>query len=202
MPAIHPRVLVTDERQRTMKSIEVLAIDRTTGATIARATTGLDGVARFGSMDENRELVFRPMSNRNSGRPDTWGAYRIQVLPQADNDAAPSIPFMNEDAGDVEPRVYLVFTTAPKQVEQDEETSNITIQRRDEADEPLTTGDLLVYLYSSSPDGIFRFDPPGGDPPVEVTTVTIEDGDSTVSFTYEDADAGNPVITASTEELT
>lgn len=202
MAAIAPRVLITDERQRPMKSIEVLAISRTSGEVISKARTGLDGIANFPAIDEEKEPWFRPQGNRNQSGDGKYGHLRVTVVSKPDADTLPPATMMEDpvDDEDAEP-IFLVFTTAPKQVDAGVETSAITIERRDGLDEALTEGDLEVFLYTTSPGGIFWYDPPGPDVPVQVTSVTIPDGQSTVSFTYEDDEAGNPVITASTEEL-
>lgn len=102
------------------------------------------------------------------------------------------IPF-EELAGDS--NVYLVFTSPPRMVAPDEESSPVTVERRDALDNLLTIGALDVYLYSTDPDMTFLFE---GNP---VTGVTLANGESSFTFTFTTPTSGNPVITASDEVL-
>lgn len=86
---------------------------------------------------------------------------------------------------------FIVFLTPPRQVEPGEESEELIIQRQDGQGNPLSVGDLDVFLYSSDPDMTFS--------PSNV--VTILDGDDSYAFTYVTPNAGDPVITASPEEL-
>lgn len=104
--------------------------------------------------------------------------------------------FVPIDFGDIwGDQVFLVFTTPPRAVEPGEESSPITIERRDIEDNPLSVGELTVYLYSSDPDLIFYFDGSEAD------TIVMEDGEESFTITFVTPNAGNPVISASTEVL-
>lgn len=94
-------------------------------------------------------------------------------------------------------RTWLVFVTPPLQTDPDVLSADVTIERRDTLDNPLTDQDLVVYLYSSDPDMFFRDTANMGN----ITSVTILDGDSQASFKFQTPNSGNPVITASTEQL-
>lgn len=109
---------------------------------------------------------------------------------------APNEVFVPIDLGDIfGDQVQLVFTSPPRGVAADEESSGVTIERRDILDNPITTGITTVYLYSTDPDLIFYLSG------VEVDTVDIEDAESSFTVTFRTPTAGNPVITASTEVL-
>lgn len=104
--------------------------------------------------------------------------------------------FIPIDLGDIfGDQIQLVFTSPPRGVAPDEESSGVTIERRDILDNPITTGITTVYLYSTDPDLIFYLSG------VEVDTVDIEDAESSFTVTFRTPTAGNPVITASTEVL-
>lgn len=123
----------------------------------------------------------------------------IILITASVNNLAPPTPAVDVPVPEVLAYTYLfvdepvlVFTTPPFQVIVANVSPTITVQRQDAKGTPLTSGDQLVYLYTTSPTGSFSTG----------LTATILDGQSTVSFTYvESLTPGNPVLTASTVAL-
>ncbi|HEX4493126.1 MAG TPA: HYR domain-containing protein [Acidimicrobiia bacterium] len=87
----------------------------------------------------------------------------------------------------------LVFTTAAMTTAPSVSTGPITIQRRTSGGTPITTGSLTVSLAKSASSGSFRN---AGDS-AAITSVTIANGSSSVSFRYRDSAVGSPKITVS-----
>ena len=92
----------------------------------------------------------------------------------------------------------LVFTTSPQNVQVTQLTGTITVQRQDSASNPTTSGSITVGLATSSGAGVFR----DVADTTTITSVQIPNGSSSASFTYRDANAGSPVLTASSGSLT
>jgi hypothetical protein len=92
----------------------------------------------------------------------------------------------------------LVFTTGPQTAQVTQLTGTITVQRQDTGDNPTTSGAIVVGLSSTSGGGLFRDTADN----TTITSVQIPDGSSSASFKYRDANAGSPVITASSGSLT
>lgn len=199
MPGFQPQVLVTDERERPLVSVDIHCIERATGRVLMKSTTNNEGVAAFNYIDDRAEVQYRAMNFRPSAEN---GNVRIKLLPKTTQDDVPP-PLAVQTPGDgeaLDPQTWLVFRTRPQSIAAETRSGVITIERRDSDDEPITLNDLVVYLYSTSSGGIFEIDDGLGGY-TTVTTVTIPDGESTASFYYTDDTAGNPVLTASTEEL-
>jgi VCBS repeat-containing protein len=92
----------------------------------------------------------------------------------------------------------LVFTTAPQLVTAGTASGVMTIERQTAAAIPQTAGALVVNLSSSSAGGAFR----NAADTATITTVTIPNGASTVSFRYLDSVAGSPTITIASSGYT
>jgi predicted GH43/DUF377 family glycosyl hydrolase len=93
----------------------------------------------------------------------------------------------------------LVFTAgAGQSLNAGQVSSVITVQRFDQYGNPATSGNITVYLSSSSGTGIFFSDSGGTH---QITQVTIFSGSSSASFYYNDTAAGTPTLTASSSGL-
>ena len=92
----------------------------------------------------------------------------------------------------------LVFTSSPQTAVAGTSTGLITVQRQDARSIATTVGSRTVTLASNAGPGTFR-NP--ADTAV-ITTVTIPDGQSGVTFRYRDTLAGTPQITATSGTLT
>ena len=92
----------------------------------------------------------------------------------------------------------LVFTTSPQTVVTGQLTSTITVERRDAANNPVTSGSTTVNLASTSTAGVFR----DTGNTTTITSVSISSGSSNASFLYRDGNAGTPTLTASSTSLT
>jgi VCBS repeat-containing protein len=86
----------------------------------------------------------------------------------------------------------LVITTAARTAARNVSTSTITVQRQTNAGAAQTSGALVVDLTTSGPGG-FRN---SGDT-AAITSVTIPNGSSSVSFRYRSSTVGKPTITVS-----
>jgi hypothetical protein len=90
--------------------------------------------------------------------------------------------------------IKLVFTTAPQTIDADDASNIITIQTRDNSNNPYNVEtDTVINLTSSSATGAFYNDAAGLSP---ITQVTINSGSNSASFYYKDTAAGSPSITA------
>ena len=92
----------------------------------------------------------------------------------------------------------LVFTSSAQTAVAGTSTGLITVQRQDAGSIGTTVGDRIVTLSSNAGTGTFRN---AADSAV-ITTVTIPDGQSSVTFRYRDTLAGTPLITGSSGTLT
>ena len=92
----------------------------------------------------------------------------------------------------------LVFTSSAQTAGAGTSTGLITVQRQDASSVATTVGSRTVTLSSNAGTGTFRN---AADSAV-ITTVTIPDGQSSVTLRYRDTAAGTPLITASSGTLT
>ena len=81
----------------------------------------------------------------------------------------------------------LVFTTTPVAVTAGVEFSSITVEREDQYGNPNTSDAAILVVLASDSTGMVTFNP--------VSPLTIDNGESSVSFTYTDTKAGTPTIT-------
>ena len=92
----------------------------------------------------------------------------------------------------------LVFTSAPQTTTPGVATGKITVQRRSPVGTAMTSGALVVNLSTTTGGGTFR----KLKSATIITSVTIADGKSAVSFRYQDSAVGTPTITASAAGFT
>lgn len=187
MAGIAPRILVTDERHNPLANVDMICYDRKTTVAIMLATTDKNGIAQFTTIDENRDYWFRAQSARTQAGQN-YGQVHIQVLTNDTSQMPVPVDDVTKNGDDGQ--VFLRFTTQPQQIVASVASANITIKRLNAAGDAITSGDLVIHLYTTSSGGSFSANP-----------VTITNTNSTVSFTYTDSVAGNPVITASTGTL-
>ena len=93
----------------------------------------------------------------------------------------------------------LVITSSPISVKINTNSANLTVQRRDQFDNPVTTGSTTVNLSSSAVTGEFR---DATTPTTVITSVAISGGSSTAVFKYRDSVAGSPTVTVAATGLT
>jgi hypothetical protein len=92
------------------------------------------------------------------------------------------------------PITQIVFTTPAQTITAGEASAIMTIQARDASGHPVKVlSDTTIALSSSSGNGKFSL---STTPWVDVSSVTITAGSSTVSFYYKDTAAGTATITA------
>ena len=87
----------------------------------------------------------------------------------------------------------LVFTTTPVTVTAGVELSSITVEREDQYGNPNTSDAAILVVLASDLTGTVTFNP--------VSPLTIDNGESNVSFTYTDTKAGTPTITVQSDLL-
>lgn len=100
MAARAPRILITDERHGRLSNVDVEMYDLATRLVIGRATTGVDGVATFGFVDEDRDVGFRPNLSRNQAGKDRYGHVRLTLL-REDRLVIPPVTAEDHGAGGV-----------------------------------------------------------------------------------------------------
>jgi trimeric autotransporter adhesin len=93
----------------------------------------------------------------------------------------------------------LVITSSPVSLVAGSISSEITVERRDSAGNPTLVGTRTVGLTTTSVNGNFR---DAGTVSTSITSVTIPDGASAVTFRYYDTKAGSPTITAASVDVT
>jgi len=99
-----------------------------------------------------------------------------------------------------EANLKLAFTTEGQTLVQNEVSSIITAQLQDPYGTAMDAeSDITVNLATSSSGGTFSENPTSWS---SVNSVTIEEGEDSVSFYYKDTDVGTPTITASADDIT
>ena len=93
----------------------------------------------------------------------------------------------------------LVITSTPISVKINTNSANLTVQRQDQFNNPVTTGSTVVNLSSSSGGGEFR---DATTPTTVITSVTIAAASSSANFKYRDSVVGTPTVTAASGTLT
>ena len=92
----------------------------------------------------------------------------------------------------------LVFTSSPISAKVNTNSTNLTVQRRDQFGNPVTSGSITVDLSSTAATGEFR---DAANPSTAITSVAIPNGSSSASFKYRDSAPGSPTLTASSNGI-
>jgi hypothetical protein len=98
----------------------------------------------------------------------------------------------------VQPASNLFLTTgAVQSIDAGQLSSVIVVQRQDQYGNPVTSGSTIILFGSTSANAIFYSD--AGM--TNVTSITINEGQSQISFWYNDTLAGSPTLTVSSSGL-
>ena len=150
----------------------------TSPSLLAPGTSCIDGMGGLGS---------------NSSVPDGTYTYTVTAVYNSWSSASSASGPVTVSAA----ATQLVFTTSARTSVTGQSSGTITVQRENASNGPTTTGTITVNLATSSAGGVFR---DTGDT-TTITSVQILNGQSSASFTYRDALAGSPLLTASSGSL-
>ena len=171
--AISPSVtvLVQDQYGNTVTTDSGRTVtigSSTTAFTVDSTLTAdtVDGVATFSAIQPTTAGSNKTLTASDGSLPDaTSNAFTV-------NGAAAT---------------HLVFTTAAVSTPAGVASGNITVQRRDQYDNPTTIEANRTVTLSSTSSGTVTFTP---------ASLTIANGASSASFTYTDSSVGSPTLTA------